>query len=87
MEKHVKLLCLIAGVFLVCSCVSQPVHSPETRYEKDAIRLKLRSDPKLNLNEGLPHTLLVTAASGFGDFIHQAQCQQRLNQANGSKDN
>lgn len=33
--------------------------APETRYEKNAIRLELKSDPKLNLNQGMPHPLLV----------------------------
>ncbi len=59
MEKYVKLLCLLLALFLICSCAAQTVLSPETRYEKEAISVTLRSDPKLNFNEGMPHTLQV----------------------------
>jgi type VI secretion system VasD/TssJ family lipoprotein len=58
-KKYVKLLCLILGIFWICSCASQPISSPETKYEKESIHLKLRSDPKLNFNSGMPHTLQV----------------------------
>ena len=36
-----------------------PPSPPEWRYEKDGIRLHLQGDPKLNLFQGDPHTLLV----------------------------
>jgi len=58
-EKYVKLQCLFLGLFVICSCATQSVLAPETKYEKDAIHLTLRSDPKLNFNAGMPHTLLV----------------------------
>ncbi len=41
----------------------QPVYSPppptEWRYEKDGIRLHLKSDPQVNLFQGEPHTLVI----------------------------
>ncbi len=33
--------------------------TPEWKYQKDAIRLHLTSDPQLNLSGGIPHTLLL----------------------------
>jgi type VI secretion system VasD/TssJ family lipoprotein len=46
-------------LLLLGACASQPLPPPEWTYEKDAIEVHLKSDPKLNLDEGLPHTLLV----------------------------
>lgn len=61
METYLKSLCLSVGVFLICSCASKQPVAPvlSYKYEKEAIHLKLRSDPKLNFYEGMPHTLLV----------------------------
>ena len=61
MKKFVKTLSLFSALLFVCSCATQPLPPPEQKYEKDAIHLYLKSDPKLNLNEGMPHTLLVCA--------------------------
>ena len=36
-----------------------PPPPPEWRYQKDGIRLRVKADPKLNLFQGDPHTLLV----------------------------
>jgi type VI secretion system VasD/TssJ family lipoprotein len=46
-------------VTLLVACASQPLPAPEWIYEKDAIEVYLRADPRLNLDEGVPHTLLV----------------------------
>ncbi|MGD9367855.1 MAG: type VI secretion system lipoprotein TssJ [Desulfobacteraceae bacterium] len=55
-----KLWPVLGLMFLLLSaCASQPLPPPEWTYEKDAIEVHLKSDPKLNFDEGVPHTLLV----------------------------
>lgn len=51
------MLCIFA--IMIGACASQPVPPPKWSYEKDAIQVHLKSDPKLNYDEGTPHTLLV----------------------------
>jgi type VI secretion system VasD/TssJ family lipoprotein len=46
-------------VSLLVACASQPLQPPQWAYEKDAIGVHLKADPNLNLDEGVPHTLLV----------------------------
>ena len=52
------LLCLLS---LMVACASKPavLPTPQWSYEKDAIRLLMKSDPKLNLFEDSPHALLL----------------------------
>jgi type VI secretion system VasD/TssJ family lipoprotein len=60
MKKHINLWGIIFLCFFFVSCASKPpiAPPPEWRYEKEAIRLHLKSDPRLNLYEDSPHTLL-----------------------------
>jgi type VI secretion system VasD/TssJ family lipoprotein len=51
---------LFCAVFLLAACASQPLAPPQWTYEKDAVRLNLKSDPKLNLDRGVPHTLVLS---------------------------
>ncbi len=44
---------------MISACASQPVAPPKWSYEKDAIQVHLKSNPKLNFDEGMSHTLLV----------------------------
>lgn len=44
---------------LVGACSSQPLPPPKWSYEKDAIEVHLKADPKLNFDDGVAHTLLV----------------------------
>lgn len=44
---------------MLSACAAQPVLPPDWTYEKDAIQIVLKADPKLNFDEGVPHTLLV----------------------------
>ncbi len=44
---------------LVGACASQPLPPPEWSYEKDAIEVHLKADPRLNFDDGVAHTLLV----------------------------
>jgi type VI secretion system VasD/TssJ family lipoprotein len=46
-------------LFLLSSCASSPPPVPEYRFAKDAIKMRIKSDPQLNTNENSPHTLLV----------------------------
>ena len=48
------LLCLVAAI-LSCSTVSR---TPEYTYQREAITITLRADPRLNLYQGIPHTLV-----------------------------
>ena len=50
------ILCLV--VLIVTACASQPLPPPEWTYEKDAVVLHLKSDPKLNFDDGVAHTLV-----------------------------
>jgi len=50
----------IAAVLLTCVLAfSACSTTTEYRYEKDAVRLHLKSDPQLNLYRGGPHTLVL----------------------------
>jgi type VI secretion system VasD/TssJ family lipoprotein len=66
LKAYLKLVLILAMALLALSCASQkgsrPAASSELqpedwRYEKDAIRLVFKADPKLNFREGVPHTL------------------------------
>ena len=55
-------LILIAGSFLLLSaCAAKQLPPPQWTYEKEAIRLHIQADSKLNLDEGEAHTLLLCA--------------------------
>lgn len=67
MKKYFRVVCILILIFSVCSCASWRVASPpEWKYEKEAINLRLRADPLLNLYEGSPHPLSVCVYQ-FGD--------------------
>lgn len=53
--KALLLLVLVA----VCSCSGLSVKGKEYKYERRAIGVTLKGDPKLNLYQGSPHTLVV----------------------------
>ncbi len=56
----VKNVCMLWLMILMLSaCAAQPVQPPDWTYAKDAILIEMKSDPKLNFDEGVPHTLLV----------------------------
>ena len=66
MKTYLKLVLILAMALLVLSCASQKesrsaatseLQPEDWRYEKDAIRLVFKADPKLNFREGVPHTL------------------------------
>ena len=56
------LLILIAGLFLfLTACAAKQLPPPQWTYEKEAIRMHIKADSKLNLDEGEAHTLLLCA--------------------------
>ena len=66
MKTYLKLVLILGMVLLVLSCASKKdsrstassdLQPAEWRYEKDAIRLVFKADPKLNFRDGVPHTL------------------------------
>ena len=61
MRRYVVKLCVLFLSAFVCSCASKPavVLPPDWGYEKDAIRINIKSDPQLNLYHGSPHTLVL----------------------------
>ncbi len=58
MKKYFQDFFILIFTMLICSCaaISSP---PKYEYEKEAVRISLKSDPRLNLYQGSPHTLVV----------------------------
>lgn len=53
---------LMAGsILLLAGCAAKQLPPPQWTYEKEAIRLHIKADGKLNLDEGEAHTLLLCA--------------------------
>jgi type VI secretion system VasD/TssJ family lipoprotein len=46
-------------LLLFTACASQPLPPPEWTYEQNAIQIHLKADPKLNFDDGVPHTLVI----------------------------
>ena len=56
------LLILMAGsMFMLSACAAKQLPPPQWTYEKEAIRMHVKADDKLNLDEGEAHTLLLCA--------------------------
>ena len=49
----------VLSVFFLAACAATPPLPPEYSYTKDAIHININADPRLNLNEGSAHTLLL----------------------------
>jgi type VI secretion system VasD/TssJ family lipoprotein len=54
-----RLVPALVLVLFLAACASQSPAPPDWTYEKDAVRLNLKADSKLNLDRGLPHTLVL----------------------------
>ncbi len=78
MRQYLNTLFFLTIISLTYSCASQPLPPPQWQYEKDAIKLDLKADPKLNLEEGTPHTLLVC--------VYQLKDPNAFNQLAGDND-
>lgn len=85
MRKCIERLFLFFLIVLICSCASKPavVLPPEWGYEKEAIRLHLRSDQELNLYQGTAHTLVFCAyqlrdPNAFNQFLEEKEGLSKL---------
>ena len=58
MRYKTTLLVLMVS-FMLAACASQPLPAPEWTYEPEAIKIHIKADPKLNFDDGVPHTLVV----------------------------
>jgi len=58
-KKYVLFICLPLIGLLFCACASKPLPLPDWNFEKAAITINLKADNRLNLNEEIPHTLLL----------------------------
>ena len=54
-----KMMMLAIVVLLLTACASAPLPPPQWTYEKDAIEIQIKADPKLNFDDGVPHTLVL----------------------------
>lgn len=62
MKQILTLATLLCCLFALSSCGSKvppPPPAPQWVYEQDAITMRLKSSNSLNLNEGVPHTLMI----------------------------
>ncbi len=76
--KKLLLILLPATMMLILSCASAPLPPPEWTYEKDAIKLHIKADEKLNADEDEAHTLLLC--------VYQLQDPNAFNQLSGDQD-
>ncbi|MFZ1985138.1 MAG: type VI secretion system lipoprotein TssJ [Desulfatitalea sp.] len=51
------LLCMV--VFGLAACATQPLPPTEWSYAKDAVQIHVKADAKLNLDNGVSHTLVL----------------------------
>ncbi len=78
MKHYLNALFLVIISSIIYACASQPLPPPQWQYEKEAIKLHLKADPKLNLEGGTPHTLLVC--------VYQLKDPNAFNQLAGDND-
>jgi len=57
--KRLFAISLVGAMLLLAACAAKQLPPPQWTYEKEAIRLHIQADPKLNLDEGEAHTLLL----------------------------
>jgi len=78
LKHYLNALFLVIISSIIYACASQPLPPPQWQYEKEAIKLHLKADPKLNLEGGTPHTLLVC--------VYQLKDPNAFNQLAGDDD-
>ena len=57
--KRILALLLVGTLLLLAACAAKQLPPPQWTYEKEAIRLHIKADKQLNLDEGEAHTLLL----------------------------
>jgi type VI secretion system VasD/TssJ family lipoprotein len=56
-----RLSAILLVSILLAACAAKQLPPPQWTYEKDAIRMHVKADKKLNLDDGKAHTLLLCA--------------------------
>jgi type VI secretion system VasD/TssJ family lipoprotein len=59
--KRLSLIWICAALLLLASCAANQLPPPQWTYEKEAIRMHIKADGNLNLDQGEAHTLLLCA--------------------------
>jgi len=59
MVNFLKACVLVTVLFFMYGCAAKPVAPAEYSYSKNAINIHLQADEKLNVYQGVSHTLLV----------------------------
>jgi type VI secretion system VasD/TssJ family lipoprotein len=59
--KRQLAIVLAGSTLLLTACAAKQLPPPQWNYEKEAIRMHIKADDKLNLDEGQSHTLLLCA--------------------------
>ena len=57
--KRILALLLVGTLLLLVACAAKQLPPPKWSYEREAIRLHIKADNKLNLDDGEAHTLLL----------------------------
>jgi type VI secretion system VasD/TssJ family lipoprotein len=82
-RKGIFLSSWLASIILIWSCAAQQLPPPESEFEKGAIKINVEADPRLNLSDGKPHTLLVCVyqlndPNGFNQLADDQEGLYRL---------
>ncbi|WP_022665657.1 type VI secretion system lipoprotein TssJ [Desulfospira joergensenii] len=59
MKKSIVLLVSVLFMLVLFSCAKKVLPPPRWTYEKEAIKIQVKADPMLNLDNGKAHTLFV----------------------------
>lgn len=60
MKRHyLSILLVLLAALIFGACSSAPLPPPTWTYEKDAVKIHIKADAKLNYDEGVAHTLLL----------------------------
>jgi type VI secretion system VasD/TssJ family lipoprotein len=78
LKYYFNVLILLISSSIIYACASQPLPPPQWQYEEEAIKLHIKADPKLNLEEGTPHTLYIC--------VYQLKDPNAFNQLAGDDD-
>lgn len=75
MKNFSTIFCGVLCIFFLSACAATPPPPPNYSYGKDGIEVHIQSDPRLNMNQGSPHTLLIC--------VHQLRDPNTFNRLTG----